>query len=283
MYARPISAGSVGVGLRAEHYVDATTSTPDVDWFEVHSENYFGQGGVPHYFLSKIRANYPLSFHGVGLSLGSIDPLSQAHLRRLKELVDQYQPSLVSEHLSWSSVNGTFFHDLLPLPMTRETVHHLVSRIEHVQDYLSRQILIENASTYLEFSHSQLTEWDFVTEIAQKSGCGILLDINNIFVNACNHKFEPMTFINAIPPELVGEIHLSGHTLKKLDEGEIRIDTHDQRVCDDVWRLYHEAQQNFFHVPTLIEWDKDLPPFSILLDEVATAKHYKQVTHNAAA
>ena len=285
MSANPISANSVGIGLRAEHYQDATCGLPPVDWFEVHSENYFGQGGQPHFYLSKIRTNYSLSFHGVGLSLGSTDPLDFIHLKRLKELIDQYQPALVSEHLSWSSIHGTFLHDLLPLPMTEEVVQHLVNRISQVQNYLGRQILIENASTYLEFSHSQMSEWEFITQIALRSGCGILLDINNVYVNACNHHFNAMSFINAIPADLVGEIHLAGHTLKELDEGKIRIDTHDQRVCDEVWQLYKYTQGKLSHVPTLIEWDKNLPPFSVLLEEAALAKNYKQaqVTQSAAA
>ena len=284
MTTDPIPANAIGIGLRGEHYEDAISERHPVDWFEVHSENYFGQGGAPHSYLSTIRENYPLSFHGVGLSLGSSDPLDQSHLSRLRQLVEQYQPALISEHLSWSSIDGVFLHDLLPLPMTKETVGHIVDRILHIQDYLGRKILVENASTYLEFTHSQMTEWEFINEIAAKSQCGLLLDINNIFVNACNHQFDATEFIDQVDSEHVCEIHLSGHTLKQLPEGEIRIDTHDQRVCQEVWDLYQYASRKSIHAPTLIEWDKDLPEFSVLLDEAAIARSYLTgVKSNAAA
>ncbi len=283
MTTHPISASSVGIGLRGEHYRAATSTPHSIDWFEVHSENYFGRGGVPHEYLTKVRNDYPLSFHGVGLSIGSTDPLRLDHLTRLKELTEQYEPSLVSEHLSWSSIEGTHFHDLLPLPFNEEAVNHLVGRIQQVQEFLQRQILVENASTYLEFTNSTMSEWEFITEIAKRAGCKLLLDVNNVFVNACNHEFDALDFLLGVPENLVGEIHLSGHTVKDLPEGQIRIDTHDQRVCNEVWQLYEIAIQRFKKAPTLIEWDKDLPPFSTLLDEVATARSYQRRRRNAAA
>ncbi|MDE0310170.1 MAG: DUF692 domain-containing protein [Acidiferrobacterales bacterium] len=272
MSRNPIPQNSVGVGLRAQHYRDAISNPKAVDWFEVHSENYFRQGGAPHFYLNKVRQDHPISFHGVGLSLGSTDPLNLSHLTRLKELVDIYQPTLVSEHLSWSSVDGVYLHDLLPLPMTEESQSHLAGRIGQVQDFLGRQILIENASTYLEFSQSQIPEWEFICEISNRSGCRILCDVNNVYVNSRNHRFSATEFIEAVDPDLVGEIHLSGHTVKQLAEGEIRIDTHDQRVCDEVWELYRLAVRRFRHAPTLIEWDKNLPDYSVLLDEANTAR-----------
>ena len=274
MRSNLIPPDSVGIGLRAEHHQAVTADLPRVDWFEVHSENFFGQGGAHHHCLRTIRENFPLSFHGVGLSLGSTDPLNIAHLTRLNELIDEYQPALVSEHLSWSSIDGVFLHDLLPLPMNRESVAHLVGRVEHVQEFLKRQILVENASTYLEFNHSDMTEWDFVNDIAQRSGCKILCDVNNIYVNACNHSFDANDFIEGVSPELVGEIHLAGHTVKHFDEGDIRIDTHDQRVCDEVWELYWLAIQRFRHAPTLIEWDTNLPELSVLVGEADIARGY---------
>ncbi len=283
MPTHPVSANSVGIGLRGDHYRQATSTTHPIDWFEVHSENYFARGGTPHAYLTKVRKDYPLSFHGVGLSLGSTDPLNQNHLLRLKEIVDQYEPSLVSEHLSWSSIDGAYLHDLLPLPFNEEAVIHLVERIDQVQEYLGQQILVENASTYLEFKHSTMTEWEFVSEIAARSGCGLLLDVNNVFVNACNHGFDALEFLFGVPPELVGEIHLAGHTVKELPEGQIRIDTHDQRVCNEVWELYEVAIQRFDQAPTMVEWDKNLPSFSVLLDEARIARSYQNGIRNEAA
>ena len=281
MNTNPIPSYSVGIGLRSEHYEDATSAKPPVDWFEVHSENYFGRGGRPHAILRQIREQFPVSFHGVGLSLGSTDALNLQHLERLKELVNLYQPALVSEHLSWSSVDGAYLHDLLPLPMTEETISHLVDRVEGVQNYLGRRILVENTSTYLEFADSDFTEWEFVTEIARRSGCGILLDVNNIYVNACNHGFDAVHFIDRVPVELVEEIHLSGHTVNTFPDGEILIDTHDQRICDEVWHLYQIASKRFSRTPTLIEWDKNLPAFEVLLEETELARKYRNESIHA--
>ncbi len=262
---------STGVGLRAEHYDDVLSRRPGVGWFEVHSENYFGAGGKPHHYLTQIRRDYPLSLHGVGLSLGAAEAPNKSHLNKLKGLIDRYQPFLVSEHLSWSSVNGRYLNDLLPLPYTEATLEHISGQIARVQDVLGRQILIENVSSYLEYETSTVPEWEYLTAVAERSGCGILLDVNNIYVNSRNHGFDPLTFLNAVPIAPVQEIHLAGFTVNRFDDGEILIDTHNQRVADDVWELYRRAIHRFRAVPTLIEWDTDVPPFDVLLDEARKA------------
>ncbi len=274
----------IGIGLRGPHYENVVAEPHPVGWYEVHSENFFGLGGTAHKYLSKVRNDYPVSMHGVGLSLGSADPLCETHLAKLSTLIDRYQPMLVSEHLSWSSINGIYLHDLLPLPMNREVADHLVSRIDQVQEALKRQILIENASTYLEFSNSQMSEWDFICNIAERSGCGVLLDVNNVYVNSRIHGFDAIEFMTGIPAPMVQEIHLAGHTVNTLEDGEILIDTHDQRVCEDVWDLYRVAAQLFPDTPTLIEWDKDLPEFEVLLAEAAIAKEIQiEAKRDAAA
>jgi uncharacterized protein (UPF0276 family) len=260
-----------GIGLRAEHYVDMLGELPATGWLEAHSENYFGDGGKPLHYLERLRAHYPLSLHGVGLSIGSTDPLNRTHLRRLDSLVRCFQPGLVSEHLSWGSVGGMFTNDLLPLPYTEEALAHMCERIGEVQDFLGRRILIENVSSYLEYAHSTIAEWDFLAELARRSGCGILLDVNNIYVSSCNHGFDPMDFIAGVPAEHVGEIHLAGHTHKRFDDGQLLIDTHNRPVADAVWRLYDAAVQRIGRRPTLIEWDTDLPALGVLLAEADKA------------
>lgn len=261
-----------GIGLRAEHYRAVIDTRPAIGWFEIHSENYFGDGGLPHRYLDLVRRNYPLSFHGVGLSLGSTDALSFAHLKRLRELIDCYQPALVSEHLTWSSVNGVYFNDLLPLPYTEEAVTHLAARIAQVQDVLGRKILVENPSSYVQYDHSTLPEWEFMREVAERADCGILLDVNNVYVSAINHDFDARRYLHALPADRIEEIHLAGHTVKEFAEGPILIDTHNAPVAETVWRLYHEALAHIGARPTLIEWDTDLPPLSVLLDEAARAQ-----------
>ena len=269
---KPIPARA-GIGLRAEHYQDVLEQQPKIGWFEIHSENYFGDGGRPLYYLEKIAADYPVSFHGVGLSIGTTDPVSEKHLQKLKQLVHRFNPGLISEHLSWGSVGGRHFNDLFPMPYTREALDHMVTRVSQVQEYLGTQILIENVSSYLQFEASDIPEWEFITDLADKSGCGVLLDVNNIYVNARNHKFDPVVYLDAIKPEHVKEIHLAGHTVKQFDDGEILIDTHDNVVCEDVWSLYRESVKRFVDVPALIEWDSDIPELSVLLQEAATADH----------
>lgn len=268
---KPIPARA-GIGLRAEHYRDAVEYTGDVSWYEVHPENYFGRGGIPHHYLERIRSDYPVSFHGVGMSIGSVDKLDRGHLKRLSELIDYYQPGHVSEHLSWSSVNGTFFNDLLPIPYTEEALDHVSEKVQQVQEALKRQIIIENASTYLEFKASTIPEWEFTNVLAERTGCGLLLDVNNVYVNACNHGFSARKYLSEVNPRYVKEIHLAGHTVKTVDDTEIRIDTHNQLVCDQVWQLYQYAISRMGKIATLLEWDTDLPEFSVLLDEVNQAQ-----------
>ena len=264
--ARTIPA-CAGIGLRAPHYREILETRPDLGWLEVHSENYFGEGGQPLYYLEQIRKHYPLSLHGVGLSLGSVDPLSQDHLVKLKSLIARFEPGLVSEHLSWSSFGGRFANDLLPLPYTEESLRHMCERIAYVQDFLGRQILIENVSSYLQFTDSTIPEWEFVSEIASTTGCGILLDINNIFVNASNHGFDPVIYIDAIPASAIKEIHLAGFDTN----GQCLIDTHGKPVVEEVWSLYRHAVRCLGRVPTLIEWDIDIPPLDVLIGEAREA------------
>ncbi len=268
---QPIPA-KAGVGLRAEHYKDAADKPGAVSWYEVHPENYFGLGGVPHHYLELIRRDHPVSFHGVGMSIGSVDQLDKGHLKRLRELIDHYQPGHVSEHLSWSSVNGTYFNDLLPIPYTEEALDHVTEKVQQVQEELNQQLIIENASTYLEYTSSTIPEWDFTNALAKRTGCGLLLDVNNVYVNARNHGFSARKYLSEVDPRYVKEIHLAGHTVKSVNETEIRIDTHNQLICDQVWELYQYAISRTRKMPTLVEWDTDLPDFSILLNEVAQAQ-----------
>jgi hypothetical protein len=219
----------------------------------------------------RARAAYPISLHGVGLSIGSTDPLDETHLQRLGELVAQLQPAFVSEHLCWTSHRGVHANDLLPLLLTHEALDHVVARIGRVQDKLGRTILLENVSSYFEYADSAMPEWEFLAEVAQRSGCGILLDLNNIHVSAHNHGFDARTYLRRIPQHAVHELHLAGHVRKRCADGEILIDTHSQPVCDAVWDLYAAALQRFGPVPTLIEWDSDLPPLATLLAEAAKA------------
>ena len=271
-FSDPIPARA-GIGLRGPHYKEFVDTRPTVGFVEVHSENYFGQGGVPHYYLERVRHDYPLSIHGVGLSLGSTDPLNIKHLRRLRQLVEAYQPEFISEHLSWGSISGRYLNDLLPLPYTEEAVQHLAERISQVQDYLQRPVMVENVSCYLQFTHSHLTEWEFVSAVADLAQCHVLLDINNIYVNACNHGFDSIDFLKGIRGDLVREIHLAGHTVNEYEQGKIIIDTHDHRVCHDVWMLFEKAIQRYGPKPTLIEWDTNLPELQVLLDESVIAQN----------
>ena len=268
----PIPA-QAGIGLRGPHYKDIVETRPHVGFVEVHSENYFAPGGPPHWYLHKIRNDYPLSFHGVGLSLGSTDPLSQDHVTRLKQLIEIYQPDFISEHLSWGSIGGRHLNDLLPMPYTEEAVGHISDRISQVQDALGRKIMVENVSCYLQFEQSQLTEWEFVSAVAERADCEILLDVNNIYVNAHNHNFDCSEFLNGIDGDYVKEVHLAGHTVKEYEQGKIIIDTHDHRVCDEVWALYAETIRHCGEKPTLIEWDTDLPALEVLIEEADTAQN----------
>lgn len=261
-----------GLGLRSQHYQTILNTLPKVPWFEVLTDNYMGQGGQPHQYLSKIRQHYPITLHGVGLSLGSTAPLSQSYLARLKELIHIYEPTLISEHLCFSRSRRHNSHDLLPLPYTEESLNHFSERIQQVQDYLGRQILIENLSSYLTYKHSTLTEWEFVDALAQKADCYILLDINNIYVSAYNHNFDAQTYLNTMPVERVKEIHLAGY-----EHGEgCLVDSHSTPVHAPVWALYEQAMRKFFNVPTLIEWDNDIPEFETLMLEKSRADAIQQ-------
>jgi len=277
-------AGSqAGIGLRARHHREILQRRPPLGWLEAHSENYFAQGGPQRDILLQIREHYALSLHGVGLSIGSTDPLDRTHLCELARLIRDFDPMLVSEHLSWSSAGGRFLNDLLPLPYTEEALTHLVARVREVQETLTRQILIENVSSYLQFNASTLTEWDFIAALAQESGCGVLLDVNNIYVSAMNHGFDPHTYLNAIPRDSVQEIHLAGHTLNRVGSREIRIDTHGSQVSEPVWALYRTALRRFGHVPTLIEWDTDIPALDVLVAEAAKADLIAEAARAVAA
>ena len=279
--ATPIPA-SAGIGLRSAHQRAFLDGHPEAAWLEVHSENYFARGGAGHAVLARIRQDYPLSFHGVGLSLGSTDALDRGHLRRLREIVERYEPALVSEHLSWSSVGGRYLNDLLPLPATREALELVVLHVDEAQEALGRKILLENVSSYLRFA-AEMPEACFMVEVAQRTGCGILLDVNNLYVNERNLGLSAAAFIDALPAELVGEIHLAGHSVQEYDGEEIVVDTHNARVCPAVWELYARAIRRIGRVPTLIEWDSELPPLRVLLDEARRADFIMGERHELAA
>ncbi len=276
----PVSAG---IGLRGPHMQELLETRPDVGWLEVHSENFFGDGGAPIHNLLRTREDYPISLHGVGLSVGSTDALDTVHLSRLLHLIQIIDPILVSEHLSWGSVGGIHFNDLLPLPYTEEALNHFCGRVVQVQDYLGRKILIENPSGYLRYRHSSIPEWEFLTAISERTGAGLLLDVNNVFVSACNHEFDPLEYLAAVPGELVEEIHLAGHTLKKFPDGELRIDDHASPVSDDVWALYADTLELMGKKPTLIEWDAELPRLDRLVAEADVARQYLEAWHESTA
>jgi uncharacterized protein (UPF0276 family) len=256
-----------GVGLRAPHFGHVLEHWPQTGWLEVHSENYFAAGGEPLRVLEAVRQRYPVSLHGVGLSLGSSDDLSERHLQKLRTLVERIEPAAVSEHLCWCSVGGRFLNNLLPLPYTEEALDVVCPRIEHTQETLRRSIMIENVSSYVRFAGDCMPEWEFVAEVARRTGCGILLDVNNIYVSACNHGFDAGDYLRAIPVDRVGEIHLAGYEA----ETDFLVDTHSRRVHPPVWELYAETLARFGPVATLIEWDNDIPAFDVLLEEAGKA------------
>ena len=281
--ARDTVPAAAGIGLRFQHHRAVLETRPAVAWLEVHTENYMG-GGPSIRTLEAIRHDYPVSLHGVGLSLGSADGLDEAHLERVREVVRRIQPGLVSEHLSWSTAAGTYLADLLPLPMTEEALAVVCRHVEQTQDWLQRRILVENPSSYLRYSHSTIPEWDFLAAVAQRTGCGILCDVNNIYVSAHNHGWDALTYLAALPKEAVGEIHLAGHTLKQIENGQsLRIDDHGSRVAPAVLALYAQALARFGRVPTLVEWDTNLPPLDVLLDEAAQAAILLAETDHALA
>ena len=260
---------AAGLGLKAQHYRTIETMRPAVGWFEVHPENYMGEGGPPHRHLTTIREHYPISLHGVGLSIGGDGPLDEAHLGRLKALVERYEPGLVSEHLAWSTHEGVFYNDLLPLPYTEATLARVAEHIERVQDVLGRRILLENPSSYLAFEASTFGETDFLAELVRRTGCGLLLDVNNVFVSAANLGFGPEDYIADFPLHAVGEIHLGGHS---SEADGLLIDAHDRAVADPVWALYRHVLGLLGPLPTLVEWDNDVPEWSVLHAEARAAQ-----------
>jgi uncharacterized protein (UPF0276 family) len=261
-----------GIGLRAPHYRDLhalSTAHPGRPQFlEVHSENFFGLGGQPWAYLERFRASYPISVHGVGMSLGSAGSIDARHVAALKRVVERIEPVLVSDHLCWVGVDGRYLNDLLPVPYTRAALQTVVENVDALQTALGRRILLENVSSYLEFEAAEIPEWEFIAEVASRSGCRLLLDVNNIYVNSQNHHFDAERYLNSVEPSTVGEIHLAGHQ----DVGDMLIDTHGDHVSDAVWALYATALHRFGPVPTLVEWDTDIPPLETLLAEAARAR-----------
>ena len=257
-----------GLGLRPDYYEEILTQKPNLDWFEILTENYMVPGGKPLYYLDQIRAHYPMVMHGVSLSLGSTDPLDGEYLKQLKELAARVEPEWISDHLCWTGVNGINAHDLLPIPYTREAVSHVVSRIQQVQDFLGRPLLIENVSSYLTYQQSEMSEWEFIQEIVRQADCYILLDVNNIYVSSINHQFNAMDYILAMPPERVAQIHLAGHS----NHGDYIIDTHDAPVIKPVWDLYAATLQHLGPISTMIERDDNMPPLAELLAEINHAR-----------
>ncbi|PKF62565.1 hypothetical protein CW745_03850 [Psychromonas sp. psych-6C06] len=273
-----IQKKSVGIGLRSPHYLHLLEAQPDIGFLEIHSENYFNPHSKNHDYLEQIAQHYPLSFHGIGLSLGSSDPISQQHLKKLKTLVDRFQPALVSDHLSWCSLQGNFFNDLLPIPYTEEALACFTDNVNQVQDFLQRQIIVENPSSYLEYQNSDMSEAQFLNTLTEKTGCGLLLDLNNVYVSAINQQFSVSEYLAAINHQHVQEIHLAGHSKKEVDGETLLIDTHSTQVSDAVWDIY----QQYLHTTatdaiTLIEWDVDIPALDDLLIEAQKAQHIRQV------
>ena len=268
-----------GLGLRTEHYNAILESKPNVDWFEVLSENYMIPGGKPLHYLDRIRENYPVVMHGVSLSIGSTTPFDADYLRDLKKLADRIQPAWISDHLCWTGVHGQNIHDLLPLPYTEETAKHVAERVGIVQDYLGRRILLENVSSYASYVDSAMTEWEFITEIAEKADCLLLLDVNNIYVSSYNHQFDAKAFIDGVPKNRVQQIHLAGHQ----NNGDYIIDTHDAPVIDPVWDLYEYAISRFGAISTMIERDDNIPELEVLVEELQIARDIAAKSLKAAA
>ncbi|WP_346911828.1 DUF692 domain-containing protein [uncultured Roseibium sp.] len=261
-----------GAGLKGEHAAEILEIRPEIGFFEVHAENYMGAGGVPHRQLEAIRRDYPLSLHGVGLSIGGEGPLDRDHLKRLKVLNTRYEPGLFSEHLAWSTHDTTYYNDLLPVPYTQATLQRVCDHIDEVQAVMGREMLLENPSTYVAFEQSTMSELEFLREITRRTGCGLLLDVNNVHVSCVNHQRSAEDYIDAFPMDAVGELHLGGHAPDTDDEGRpLLIDAHDREVDDVVWALYEQVVKRSGPLPTLIEWDNDVPAWSVLLAEAQAA------------
>jgi len=257
-----------GLGLRPDHYEEILAGDPAVDWFEVVSENYMVDGGKPLHYLDRIRERYPLVMHGVSMSIGGTDPLDRDYLRRLRVLAERIEPHWISDHLCWTGFDGRQLHDLLPLPYTEEAVAHVAGRVAEVQDYLGRRILLENVSSYVTYRHSAMSEWEFLAAVAERADCLILLDVNNVYVSATNHGFDPGAYLRGVPAERVQQFHLAGHS----HNNGIIVDTHDHDVPDPVWTLFAAAVRRFGRVSTMIERDDRIPPLADLLAELAQAR-----------
>ncbi|OWY07686.1 hypothetical protein B6V74_17250 [Thioclava sp. F42-5] len=272
-----------GLGFKPEHFPAISETKPDLGFFEIHAENYMGAGGMPHAMLERLRADYALSVHGVGLSIGGPDPLDRDHLARLKALCDRYDPESFSEHLAWASHGGVWMHDLLPLPYTAETLALICDHVDEVQEHLGRRMLLENPATYVLFDNSEIPETEFLTEISQRTGCGLLLDVNNVFVSCVNHRQDPRAYLEAFPLNLVGEVHLAGHEEEELPSGPLLIDSHGREVAEPVWALYAETVSKSGPLPSLIEWDNDVPDFATLMAEAKRASMILSGDHHALA
>ncbi|WP_341503555.1 DUF692 domain-containing protein [Gallaecimonas sp. GXIMD4217] len=267
-----------GLGLRSDHYQDVLDQEPKVDWFEIISENFMVAGGKPRYYLDAVAERYPIVMHGVSLSIGSVEPLDWDYLHALKALADHVQPAWLSDHLCFTSVHGVNSHDLLPLPYTREAVHHVAGRVRQIQDFLGRRILLENVSSYLSYKDAEMSEWDFVNAVAAEADCLLLLDVNNIHVSAVNHGFDALEYLQAMDPGRVQQFHLAGHS----NQGDHLIDTHDQPVPDPVWELYRHAMARFGPVSTLLERDEHIPPLAELVMELDKARQLAATVRGAA-
>ncbi len=265
-----------GISLKANYFQTILTDLPKVGFFEIHAENYLSEGGPARFHLEKIRQHYPLTIHGVGLSLGGEMPLDQTHLKRVVKLVNDMQPEVFSEHLAWSTHNNAFLNDLLPVAYDQQSLDRVCEHIDQLQNALQRRVLIENPSTYFEFTHSDRSEIDFITEMSQRTGCGLLLDVNNVEVSCFNRSADPFEYLNAFPVDSVGQIHLAGHTLDDNPTVPLKIDSHDAAVCNQVWELYRHTLQLTQDCPTLIERDGNLPPLSELLAEAQQADHIRR-------
>jgi uncharacterized protein len=268
-----------GLGLRTEHYLSILENKPKVDWFEVLSENYMVPGGKPLYFLDRIRELYPVVMHGVSLSIGSVEPIDKAYLHDLRKLAQRIQPKWISDHLCWTGVHGQNMHDLLPLPYTEETANHVVERVKQVQDFLGRRLLLENVSSYASYIDSDMTEWEFISYIANRADCLLLLDVNNIYVSSYNHNFDPKAFVDGVPSERVCQIHLAGHQ----NNGDYIIDTHDAPVIDPVWDLYAYAIARLGAISTMIERDDNMPELEVLVNELQRARQIARSVLEVAA
>ena len=273
-----------GLGLRVEHYQNFLDQQPRVDWLEMTSENFMAPGGKPLFYLDAIRSRYPMVMHGVSLSIGSCDPLDMQYLGELKALIERVEPAWVSDHLCWTGVDHTNLHDLLPMPYTEEALQHMCRRVDQVQNYLGRPLVLENVSSYVTFTSDEMPEWAFIAALLKRSGCQLLLDVNNVYVSSVNHGFDAKTYIDAMPAAQIRQIHLAGHE----DHGDYIIDTHDHDVCEPVWALYEYTVQRLGLLPTLIERDDNMPPLAALLDELDMARQraaraLKVVLHERAA